>query len=178
MMEFRSKEQDAFIADFIELCKRHKVTLSVYDDYNGVDEFCGTKVQIISEEFVNGTAPIFIDDCDWDEFSCDVNRAKRSNDNAKSISESGIDAVFITSPKDMSFNKGDAKQAAKLFEHEFRQESRGLSRYELVVIGQYSRDVCDIMEYRYLSGGWSSAVCKTSSELGDVGNYTSLVLCV
>lgn len=60
-MDINQEKKNNFIADLKQVFKEHDVHLSVFDQYDGRDVFCGEEVEIKSNQFVGDRLDIYID---------------------------------------------------------------------------------------------------------------------
>lgn len=82
--------------------------------------------------------------------------------------------IKITTPDDMRYK--DVDSVIERFEKKLQEEEKGLKRYHVIITGEYPRDVLDEVQHIYLDAGWSGVECKTSSENGERGGLTGLLL--
>jgi hypothetical protein len=82
----------------------------------------------------------------------------------------------VTKPSDMSNGVAKLAEAISRFEQELKTEDKDENYYHLVITGEYSEAVCDQVERKYVSAGWSNAVCSTSSKKGERSGLTGLQL--
>lgn len=54
-------ETEEFIKDLKALCSKHDIMLDESDEYNGVDEYCGTSYTFMGKKDDEGTYKIYLD---------------------------------------------------------------------------------------------------------------------
>lgn len=84
----------------------------------------------------------------------------------------------ITTPDEMNSGTSKIEEAVFKFEEEFKKEEKDQECYHLVIVGEYSRPVCDEIEKIYKNAGWGIVNCRTSSENGERGGLTGLRLAI
>ena len=82
----------------------------------------------------------------------------------------------VTKPNQMTSGISKYEEALSKFEEQFANEDTDLDYYHLVIVGEYNRETCDEIQQTYINAGWSRAKCSTSSEKGERGGLTGLVL--
>lgn len=82
----------------------------------------------------------------------------------------------ITKPDMMQSLTSKVEEAVSKFEQRFIENEKDQEYYHLVIVGEYSRRVCDEIERIYTEAGWSKVKCSTSSEKGERGGLTGLQL--
>jgi hypothetical protein len=92
------------------------------------------------------------------------------------ITKTDIAMIQITKPSDMSSGTTNFDKALMSFEKQFQDEEKDQEYYHLVIKGEYNRDTCDKIQQAYVTAGWASAKCKTSSENGERAGLTGLQL--
>ena len=81
----------------------------------------------------------------------------------------------VTTPKEKAGYIDSLELVIAAFENELQKEEDGQSYYHLVMIGELNRPTCDEVERVYKEAGWD-AKCRTSSENGERGGLTGLIL--
>lgn len=81
----------------------------------------------------------------------------------------------ITKPHDMVSSK-KVEEAVSKFEEQFKKEEKDQEYYHLVIVGEYRRSICDEVQKIYTDIGWNNVTCRTSSENGERGGLTGLIL--
>lgn len=84
--------------------------------------------------------------------------------------------IRIIKPKDMSSGLSKLNDALMKIETEFLKQEKDQDYYHIVIVGEYTREVCDAIEKNYSDAGWKHAKCKTSSENGERPGLTGLQL--
>lgn len=82
--------------------------------------------------------------------------------------------MTVTTPEQMKYDV-DVNDVIFKFEDQLSREPKGEKYYHLIIIGEYSREVCDKVAETYRAAGWD-AVCKTSSENNERPGLTGLQL--
>ena len=83
----------------------------------------------------------------------------------------------VTKPEDKtSLFKDVVQLAIRNFEQLFLEQPFDKSEYHIIMIGEFSRDVCNEVEKIYKEAGWVNVSCKTSSENGERPGLTMLQL--
>jgi hypothetical protein len=85
----------------------------------------------------------------------------------------------VTTPAEMNVTTSQMiKDALDAFEKEIKKQTKGEHYYHLVVEGEFKRPTCDMVEKIYKDAGWTKVQCRTSSENGERGGLTGLILSV
>lgn len=84
----------------------------------------------------------------------------------------------VTKPKQMTSGTSKIEEAVSKFEEQFAKHEKDLQYYHLVILGEYNRQTCDEIERIYTEAGWSNVQCRTSSENGERGGLTGLILSI
>lgn len=87
-----------------------------------------------------------------------------------------IRVPLVTTPQQMESDLSKIEEAIKKFEEKWKTQEKGNDYYYLVISGEYNRLICNKIERIYSDAGWSSVICKTSSENGERPGLTSLQL--
>lgn len=84
----------------------------------------------------------------------------------------------VTSPKEIS-PIADIEKYVSMFEEKLEKEVKIFKQtdyFYLVIWGEIDRNTCDEIERLYRKAGWSDVKCRTSSENGERGGLTGLIL--
>ena len=81
----------------------------------------------------------------------------------------------LTTPSDKSKGISKLDIALTLFEQQLK-ENDDSNYYHLVIVGEFNRAICDEVEKQYTLVGWKDVKCRTSSENGERGGLTGLIL--
>jgi len=84
--------------------------------------------------------------------------------------------IKITKPEEMMTDLTKVEGVIEEFEEKFKGENKGENYYHLVISGEYDRGVCNEVEKIYSDAGWTGVRCLTSSERGERGGLTGLIL--
>jgi hypothetical protein len=85
--------------------------------------------------------------------------------------------IKVTTPTDMNVSTPQMiEDAVNAFENAFKKEAKSEKYYHLVVEGEFSRPTCNEVERLYKEAGWTKVQCRTSSENGERGGLTGLIL--
>lgn len=83
----------------------------------------------------------------------------------------------VTSPQELTGDLSKLDEAISLFEAELRKGNPEIeTRFHLIARGEFNRKVCDQVEKLYTEAGWTDVKCRTSSENGERGGLTGLIL--
>ena len=84
----------------------------------------------------------------------------------------------VTSPKEIP-PFADIEKYVSMFEEKLEKEVKIYKQtdyFHLVIVGEIDRNTCDEIERLYREAGWSDVKCRTSSENGEQGGLTGLLL--
>ncbi len=84
----------------------------------------------------------------------------------------------VTTPKEMAADLSKLEEAINKFEAQWEEEGKGLYFYHLVISGELNKETCKKVKELYTEAGWKKVQCKTSSENGERGGLTGLMLYV
>lgn len=85
--------------------------------------------------------------------------------------------IKVTTPQEMNATTEQiVKEVVEKFELEFRKEDKTESYYHIVISGEYNRATLDEVEKIYKQAGWVDVKCRTSTENGERGGLTGLIL--
>lgn len=83
----------------------------------------------------------------------------------------------VTSPKEMQNTQlFDINSVLSIFETQLLLQTKGKDQYSIMILGELSREVGDLVEKAYIDAGWSHVSCRNSTEKGFKPGMTYLVL--
>ena len=82
----------------------------------------------------------------------------------------------LTTPKEMQADLSQLEKAIKEFESLFKGEAKGENYYYLVMAGELNKETCQEVTKLYREAGWHYVQCRTSSDNGERGGLTGLIL--
>lgn len=93
--------------------------------------------------------------------------------------ETTILNITVTTPQDMDVATPKmVEDAVNAFEKAFKDQPKSENFYHLVIEGEFSRPTCNAVESIYKQAGWTKVQCRTSSENGERGGLTGLILSI
>ena len=82
----------------------------------------------------------------------------------------------VTTRQEKTNGNARLAEAVAKFETNFKKEDPDQDYYHIVIVGEYNRAVCDEIEKIYTEAGWFKVKCRTSTENGERGGLTGLIL--
>ena len=83
---------------------------------------------------------------------------------------------LIVKPEDKGDTLKKLEECLTKIKEQFIKDDDDQEFYHIVISGEYNRKVCDEVERFYTEAGWKRVKCRTSSENGERGGLTGLML--